>query len=364
VTARANDGQEELARAGTGELAQQLKLFGGFTAMIENQRAWECESRVQAMGPHQGERLQKALPPYVKWPLFKARPQRNREVAPSFGMLCDDHCESAKEVSQVVKVQKFNLLTVPRLVAEVTYLAGELGVSARRMLCALAEYAVKNGPSGEDGYRLSVRILCDLLGISTRSRSNYEEIPAVLWGLSRTVVHLNSRDELSKTWGTDGFLLLPRVAAVKDGREWMIEYDFPPAAKKMINQGQLCTVDTHRLKALRSPSAETLYCLLYDVAQWSKLPSVVYTAPDLRQRLGLSMPTTKGRSADYAHWGRLVSQIRDASERVYGVGQCLSDYRIFGKGAEAAAEFYFVSGNCRKGHLPPGSGPEESTPVF
>ncbi len=346
-------GFSELARVGTGEIASQLELFGGLAEFYEKRRARACEARVQAAGPHRGVRLLKAVPPYIKWPIWRARPARINTGPKSFLQLYNKKTFGSHEQTARTLIFKrsFNLTTVPRVMAEVSYLAGELGAHDRKVLCALSEHAMGNNRN-EQGYFLRTAQLADILGLSRRNKKNYEDLARSLWRLSRTIVHLNQHDELSQSWGTKGFLLLPELAAHKIGREWELIYDFPEAANDLIRRGALGTVDVRRLNALKSPTAESLYCLLYDVAQWSKLPSITYGVADLIQRLGVSIPSRSNGRRIYQDWSKPIRIIHAAAEKTYSVGQIIVDYRVDNCGAGTNATFFFARGQCRKGHLP------------
>ncbi len=258
---------------------------------------------------------------------------------------------SVKQVSSVIK-RTFNLTTLPRVVAEVTYLNGELGPQDRRVLCALSQHAVDN-LSHENGYSIRAKVLADLVGLSLKNSKNYQDLPRCLWRLSRTLVHLNRRDELAQSWGTEGFLLLPHLEVCKAGREWEINYDFPEPAKRLLRNNALCTVDIHRLRALNSPPAESLYCLLYDVAQWSHLTCITYSIPDLTERLGLTMRHASNGRRTYRDWSKPLHIIRVAAERTYMHGQIIIDYKQEGRGTSSSITFFFAKGPCRTGHLPP-----------
>jgi hypothetical protein len=239
----------------------------------------------------------------------------------------------------------------------------ELGSLDRRVLCALSESAVRT-KRRESGYALRSGELANYLGLSRRNKKNYEDLAGALWRLSRTVVHLNAHDELSGSWGTKGFMLLPELVAARVGREWELKYDFPQGANDLIERGALCTVDTHRLSSLKSPAAESLYCLLFDVAQWSRLPSIAYPIADLAQRLGLGVPTTTSGRRVYQDWSKPLRTIRTAAERTYSVGQIITDYCIAGKSADAVVTFFFARGRSRKRHLPPAAGVAGDQPHF
>ena len=85
VLEEATDAPEGIPDAGTGQRFRQLEMFDPTVARVfQLKHSQQCEQRVQTVirgNPNTGIRLAKAIPPYLKWPIWPAKPRRPR-VAP------------------------------------------------------------------------------------------------------------------------------------------------------------------------------------------------------------------------------------------------------------------------------------------
>lgn len=345
---------DDLAPAGTGLRAKQLSMFEPSIARVfQRLHSEECEERVQAAGINSGIRLAKGIPPYLKWAIWRARPKRPKDAPRSYDDLKKRLGMQGGICSYSVPVRSFNLMNIPRMIGQATYICGEVGMNDRRVVVTMTEVASERGRQSDRGnFVIRSPEILDRLGVSKTSNKAREEIPATLWRLGGTAIRLATGDPLSGSWGTRSFFLLPMVDVIKDGRQYIVEYDFPAPASALIDQGKLCTVDLHRARVMTSPAAESLYFLLYDIAQWSNKTSMEYSVVELAERVGISVQTYSKGSKDYARWKRIVGTLQRASDEVYRLAQFLVDYDVRGFGASASFVFYFTDGPFRKGHLP------------
>jgi hypothetical protein len=341
-----------------GERARQLEMFEPTVArMYQRVHSQQCEKRVQVAtrdNPHTGIRLAKAIPPYIKWPIWPAKPRRPKDVPASYESL-QKRLEGPKcSATTNVPMRSFNLTSIPRMIGDVTYAGGELGARDRRTLVAMTAIAAERGPQSDRGnYLTRSRELLDRMGVSKKSNKVREEIPGILWRTSRTGICLAAGDPLSGSWGTESFYLIPILMLIKDRRDYLIEYNVPAAANALIQQGKLCTVDLHRLHAIKSPAAESLYFLLYDVAQWSNKTWIEYSTPELAARVGIELSAFSLGGKRYTRWKKIIDILRAASKTVYDLAQYLVDFEIRGSGDESSFVYYFADAAFRKGHLPP-----------
>ncbi|MGC1953033.1 MAG: hypothetical protein WA970_10780 [Gammaproteobacteria bacterium] len=328
-----------------------------FARLADLTRSRQCEKHVQQdlAGTNQaeiiclGERLQKTLPPFMKWPIWRARPNRIHKEP---GSLTQLRAGLLLQRQQVLK-ETFALTSLPRIALSVTYANGELSTADRRNLIALTHHA-HVGARDEYGWTVKPRRLAELVG-ARYGECFRRDVAASLWRMAGAGLQLSRGDPLATAWGVASFYLLPLVTTERRGREQVIIYDLPDPAKELLRQGQLVTEDMQRLLALRSPTAETLYVLLYDLAQWqqkSYRQTATYQLEDLATRLGLSLVLTAAKGRTYTHWAKLHRQIERACERVARYAGFLRDWEFIGRGTDACVTFFFTDRNTRR-HLPP-----------
>jgi len=142
---------QSIMKLGTGNRAKDLTRIQSFVSKsIDAQRSRECESQVQAeadviyLGEH---RLQKMLPPFLKWPIWKAQP-RYFDTEPKSLTQIKNGLTAAYDDNVSRRVIRLN--TMPRISLTATYGRGELGSLDRRHLIALVSNAVKNDSNSEE----------------------------------------------------------------------------------------------------------------------------------------------------------------------------------------------------------------------
>lgn len=346
------DSQRQLI-LGSGERAKQLEAMPDFTArVLDIQRSRDCESLVQSNVVFMGERLPKMLPPFIKWPIWKARPQRLDTEPTSLQQLKNGIALK----SRAVPSETYSLGTQPRISLTATYIRGELGSLDRKHVIGLIHHAAKAGADNEaDTYRITSSRLAELIGAKHGDRFR-ERLAASLWRMGGVSIQLAESDPLANSWTSIGFALLPLVRVEKHGRETHIVYDLPAQAKQFIQQGKLATVDMMRLEALASPCAESLYLLLYDLGQFYYGKSIVYRIEDLAQRLGIKVNKHAVQSAFYDNWSMVRCSIDDACERVAKYAGFLRDWSVEGRGMETTYTFFYADRSCRL-HMPPNTTP-------
>jgi hypothetical protein len=310
---------------------------------MDAHRARSCNEYMTQLGNQRGSMYCKMLPPYLKWPIWRARVTRDKRAPSTLKMLEEylqsfSGCHSSKEL---VQKRRFELNSTPRIGLEVSYEYGEVSSLDRRVFLALTDNAIRSAST--EGYELPVPALQDSIGLARKKR---DALCASLWCLTGTTMRVTAVDQLAGEWGTKLFALLPTVGVVRSGRSAVIAYDLPEQTKKMIEAKRITTINMHALQSLNgSAIAESLYLFLYDMSQWFVSRNhVTYTLADLAVRLGLSdCYEHAGRNSKYRDWGSLRAKIQRATERVYMVFGVLRDYRIEGSGAETNFTFYFAT---------------------
>lgn len=339
----------DLAKPGTGERARQFGDLPEFAAKaLDVRRSEACEAQLQAEVVYSGCRFSQMVPPFLKWPIWQARPQRPRREPKSLLQLDKGLTVESRQVRQ----ETYSLGTLPRVGLTIAYLCGELGALDRRHLIGLVNHAKAVGPDDDRGrYRSTAAALAKVLDTGFNNPFR-ERLASSLWRMSGTPIRLTEGDPLAKRWTSRSFHLLPSVEVERRGREQHILYTLPDDAVRFIESGKLVTVDMQALRGMDSAAAESLYLLLYDLAQWYNGKSVLFAVADLAVRLGLRVYEAAGRAKKYDDWSKVRRYINGACERVWKYGGFLRDWTVEGRGAQTVYGFHFADKGCRL-HLPP-----------
>ena len=198
---------------------------------------------------------------------------------------------------------------------------------------------------GVGDFHLTYSHLADLIALE-KTRRVRDSVAKALWRLSGTSLLLHAGDPLHNDFSSEGFFLIPYIRVKKISREIHIFYSLPDESKEFIRENRLTTADMHKLAALKTPTAESLFFLLYDVCQWLKKDYVAYDILDMAERLGLTTYTRQDNDRyDKVQWSMLKRYILNACEEICKYCGFLRDYKVEGKGRDTVFIFYFST--CR-----------------
>jgi hypothetical protein len=350
-------------------LFQQLDLMSSFERVVAErrlshakeknaQRLFDAQESMQDQTLKQ--RFQSTVPPFLKWPIWLTRPHRGRapttfaELSKRLGTTTAS-ADAAPSRQQVTAIT-YRLSDRPYVQLKVTFTNGELGADDRRILVALSHRAsVIAAGATSDEYAIFHDELAELVG--DPSPGAWKRISLALWCLSGTYIQLLDGDPLVRTkgWSLNSFSLLPAVQVIPQGRRHLIRYALHPHAHEMLKSSTCTSFDVLRsLATRRRPAVESLYLLVFDVAQYTAEDHVDFSAASLHQRLGFCTYQPRATSAKTGlSWPGINRTLKSIAEETEAIAGFITGFERAGSGARAAYRFHLARGEARRIHTFP-----------
>ena len=353
---------------GNAQGIQQLDFMNTFERSVVERQISEAKeanaiARFHAQDTHRAlkERFQSTIPPFVKWPIWFTRPCR--EAAPTtFAQLArrlgatttiDGACVSRESVTAIT----YRLSDMPYTQLKVSFTNGELGTDDRRVLVALSHQASSGTRDAKsklticDEYSIYHDELAELVG--EQPPRAWKRISLALWCLSGAYIQLLEGDPLvrMKGWSLNSFSLLPTVRITPQGRRYLITYTLHPDAHNMLQDDARTTFDMLRsLATRRRPAVESLYLLVFDVAQFTKGDYVEFSAASLHQRLGFCRYESHKAQQETDEWPSTNRTLKRIAEETESIAGFVTGFERTGTGPQAKYRFYLARGEARRIH--------------